>query len=148
MTIIKLFIFPVCYDRQKTIFLFFSEESCFFFLFIRLKRHTQINAIYYTKALCVRVSYSLTTVSEALWVDHLVTVHVKEQSGVNENQMGGGAFLGSGPSGEQKTILHDNMGHVQEIPKGVQKSTSLQKSGTSSWLLINLLDSLLREILY
>ena len=38
--------------------------GCFLFLFIRLKHHTQINAVYYTIALCVRVSYSLTTISD------------------------------------------------------------------------------------
>ena len=51
---------------------------------------------------------------------------------------GGGEFFYSGTSGEQKK-------HVQEIPQGEQKCTSLQESGTSSWLLLHLLDSLLRE---
>ena len=46
---------------------------------------------------------------------------------------------------EQKTTLHVYLGHVQEIPQGLQTCTSLQESGTSSWLLLYLLDSLLGE---
>ena len=61
-----------------------------------------------------------------------------------------GVFSDSGPSGEQKTTLHDYLGQVQEIPQDEQNCTSLQESGTirlSSANTLILLDSLLREML-
>ena len=49
-------------------------------------------------------------------------------------KMGGGGMEGTiflnKPFGEQKTILHVLVGHVQHRPQGVQACTSLQESGT------------------
>ena len=62
--------------------------------------------------------------------------------------MGGASFLNK-PFGEQKTILHVHVDHVQHRPQGVQACTSLQESGTVLLASANkliFLDSLIPEV--
>ena len=59
---------------------------------------------------------------------------LKKEDGKNQLSLpigwrGLGFFLNT-PFGEQKTILHVRVDHVQHRPQGVQACTSLQESGT------------------